>query len=97
MSQVAAKKRLTIQEERVKVVAHFREEGAVLAGTQKGTCEEFTIELFINGDMPDTEFITLIRLAHQMCFTESALARKVELTLRHFINGQPLDVDEHGS
>lgn len=93
MSQVAAKKRLTLQDERVKVVAHFREEGAVLAGTQKGICEGFTIELFINGNMSDKEMMTLIRLAHQMCFTESALSSEVQLTLRHFFNGQPLHVD----
>jgi uncharacterized OsmC-like protein len=93
VSQVAAKKRLTLRDERVKVVAHFREEGAVLAGTQKGTCEGFTIELSINGDLPENEIMTLIRLAHQMCFTESALSGQVQLTLHHFFNDQPLDLD----
>ena len=93
MSQVAAKKRLTLRDERVKVVAHFREEGAVLAGTQKGICEGFTIELFINGNMPNKEIMALIRLAHQMCFTESTLSSEVKLTLRHFFNDQPLDLD----
>jgi uncharacterized OsmC-like protein len=93
VSQVAAKKRLTLRDERIKVIAHFREEGAVLAGTQKGICEGFTIELFINGDMPHEEIITLIRLAHQMCFTESTLSHVVKLTLRHFFNDQRLDVD----
>jgi uncharacterized OsmC-like protein len=92
VSQVAAKKKLTLRDERVKVVAHFREEGTVLAGTQKGMCEGFTMELFINGDMPRKEIITLIHLAHQMCFTESALSGVVKLTLRHFFNEQPLDV-----
>ena len=79
--------------ERVKVVAHFREEGAVLAGTQKGTCEGFTIELFINGDLPEKEIMTLIRLAHQMCFTESTLSSVVKLTLGHYYNDQPLALD----
>ena len=68
---------MTLRDERVKVVAHFREEGAVLAGTQKGICEGFTIELFLNGHMPDKEVITLIRLAHQMCFTESTDRKSV--------------------
>ena len=93
MSQVAAKKKLTLRDERVRVVAHFREEGAVLAGTQKGICEGFTIELFINGDTPDKEMMTLIRLAHQMCFTESALSSVVELTLGHYYNNVLLDLD----
>ena len=93
MSQVAAKKRLALRNERVKVIAHFREEGAVLAGTQKGTCDGFTIELFINGDMPRQEIVTLMRLAHQMCFTESTLTGVVELTWHHFFNDQSLKIN----
>ena len=93
MSQVAAKKRFTLRDERVKVVARFREEGSVLGGTQKGVCEEFTIELSINGDMPTEEIVTLIRLAHQMCFTESALSNVVKVTSSQLFNGQPLEVD----
>jgi uncharacterized OsmC-like protein len=93
VSQVAAKKRLSLRDERVKVIAHFKEEGAVLAGTQKGRCEGFTIELFINGDIPDKEIMTLIRLAHQMCFTESALSSVVELTFGHYYNNLPLGMD----
>ena len=92
MSQVATKKRLTLQDEHVKVTAHFIEEGAVLAGTQKGMCEGFTIELFINGDMPRQEIVTLIRLAHQMCFTESTLSGVVKLTSHHFFNDQLLEM-----
>ena len=93
MSQVAAKKRLRLQDEHVKVVAHFIETGAVLAGTQKGTCEGFEIELFLGGDIPSEELISLIRLAHQMCFTESTLTSEVKLTLRHFFNEKPLELD----
>ena len=93
MSQVAAKKRLKLQDEHVKVVAHFIETGSVLAGTQKGTCEGFEIELFLGGDIPNEEIITLIRLAHQMCFTESTLTSEVKLTLHHFFNDQALDLE----
>ena len=93
MSQVAAKKRLTLQNERVKVIAHFREEGSVLAGTQKGTCEDFSIELSIDGDMSKEEITTLIRLAHRMCFTESALSNVVDITASHVFNGQLLEVE----
>jgi hypothetical protein len=66
----------------------------VLAGTQKGMCDGFTIELLINGDMPREEIVILIRLAHQMCFTESTLLNGGKLTLHHFFNDQPLDMDE---
>ena len=91
MSQVAAKKRLTLKDERVKVIAHFMEEGAVLAGTQQGFCEGFEIELSINGEIPIEEFTTLIQLAHRMCFTEAALSNVVKITSRHLYNGKVID------
>ena len=94
MSQVAAKKRLTLRDERVRVIAHFREEGAVLAGTQQGFCEDFDIELSINGDMPREEIATLIRLAHRMCFTESALKGTPLIVARHVFNGEEIEVNE---
>jgi hypothetical protein len=83
VSQVAAKKKLTLRDERVKVMAYFRESGSVLAGTKVGQCQGFEIEVSIAG---------LIRLAHRMCFTEDALSGKIELTTRHLLNGQPLDL-----
>lgn len=93
MSQVAAKKRLTLHNERVKVIAHFKEEGSVLAGTQQGNCEDFSIELSIDGDMPEEEIATLIRLAHRMCFTESALSNVVRITSSHLFNGRKLEAE----
>jgi uncharacterized OsmC-like protein len=90
MSQVAAKKRITFKDERVKVIAHFREEGAVLAGTQQGFCEDFEIEFSANGDLPAEEMSKLIQLAHRMCFTESALSSIVKIKARHIYNGQEL-------
>jgi len=91
MSQVAAKKRLALKDERVKVFAYFSEEGAVLAGTQRGFCEEFDIEVSLNGDIPIDEIKELIRLAHQMCFTESALKSTPRIMSRHVYNGKYLD------
>lgn len=88
MSQVAAKKRLKFKDERVKVIAHFREEGAVLAGTQQGFCEDFEIELSLNGELPSNEIAKLIQLAHRMCFTESALSGVIKITSRHIYNGE---------
>ena len=93
MSQVAAKKRLILRNERVKVIAHFREEGSVLGGTQKGICEDFSIELSIDSDVSAEEIATLIRLAHRMCFTESAISNVVKITSNHLFNGKTLEVD----
>ena len=64
----------------------------MLGGTQKGICEDFSIELSIDGDMPQEEIATLIRLAHRMCFTESALSNVVKITSSHVFNGQRLEL-----
>ena len=65
----------------------------MLGDTQKGICEDFSIELSIDGDEPEEEISTLIRLAHRMCFTESALSNVVKITSSHIFNGQHLEVD----
>ena len=74
------------------MVAHFEEEGSVLAGTQQGTCKGFSIELSLEGDHKVEDMLKLIRLAHRMCFTESALTRAVEVKTSHLFNGQSIDV-----
>ena len=84
---------MALRNERVKVIAHFKEEGSVLGGTQIGICEDFTIELSIDSDMPEEEIATLIRLAHRMCFTESALANVINIKSNHLFHGQLLEVD----
>ena len=90
MSQVAAKKRLKLEGERVKVGARFSERGSVLQGTKEAGCEGFEIEISLDSQEPAEEIAELIRLAHRMCFTEAALAAEVKLTTRHLLNGQPL-------
>ena len=93
MSQVAANKKLVLRDERVKVTAHFREQGSVLRSTSEGTCEGFDIELSIESDEPAEEIVELIRLSHRMCFTEAALAGEVTLRKQHNLNGQPIEVE----
>jgi len=82
-----------LKDERVKVTAHFSEDGAVLVGTQHGICEDFDIELSINGDIPTEQIAKLIRLAHRMCFTESALTNVVKITSRHVFNGEFIEIN----
>ena len=93
MSQVAAKKKLVLHDERVKVVAYFREQGSVLQGTSVGLCERFEVELSIDSDESEHEIAELVRLSHRMCFTESVLTEKVELRRLDRLNGQQLDID----
>ena len=65
----------------------------MLAGTQQGFCEDFDIELSINGDIAEEEISKLIRLAHQMCFTESALKDMPKITSRHVFNGKEIQIN----
>ena len=90
MSQVAAKKKLSLGDGRVKVTAHFHEHGSVLRGTHTGACDGFHIELAIESEESADAIAELIRMAHQMCFTEDALTREVKLTTSHLLNGQPI-------
>lgn len=87
MSQVAAKKKLVLDDARVKVLARFREQGSVLRGTAEGFCEGFEIEMAFQTEETDEEVAQLIRMARQMCFTEAALAGKVALALKYRLNG----------
>jgi len=92
VSQVAAKRKLVLRNERVRVVARFREEGSVLGETQHGTCEGFSIELSLDSDESEEAIVKLIRLAHRMCFTEYALSEAVPTSTIHHLNGRPIAV-----
>ncbi len=96
MSQVAAKRKLHLRNERVKVIALFQEDGSVLGGTQRGRSERFSIEFSLDSDEPEHKIAELIQLAHSMCFTEYALSQAVPLTLSHRLNGKPLQLDSLG-
>ncbi len=97
MSQVAAKKRLLLEDGRVKVTAHFHEQGSVLKGTQTGKCDGFDIEVAIESEEAPDKIAELMSLAHQMCFTEDALAHEMKLTTTHLLNGKPIDQPTDGS
>lgn len=70
------------------VVAHFREQGSILAGTKTGECLGFQIELSINSDEPLEEISELFRLSHEMCFTEDVLTGEVEVSINNLLNGE---------
>lgn len=89
---MAKKLGLKLRDERVKVVAHFREEGSVLKGTRTGTCENFEIALAIESDEPPAQITRLLKMAHQLCFTEHALTNTIPLVQHHTLNGQPINL-----
>jgi len=87
VSQVAAKKKLKISNEKVLVTAYFHEQGSVLRGDAEGFCDRFDVEILIDSDEPAVELETLVRLARQMCFTEKALTGSVAVEVTQTING----------
>lgn len=92
MSQVAAKKRLNIRDERVRVTGHFHEQGSVLRGDAQGFCDGFEVEVLIESDEPPEKIVELIRLARRMCFTEQALMGSTPVSVSQRLNGQPLEM-----
>jgi hypothetical protein len=94
VSQVAAKKKLAIRNERVRVIAHFHEQGSVLRGDAEGFCDGFEIEILLDSEEPLEAIQNLIRLARRMCFTEKALSGGVSLAVRQLVNGQAVVFDE---
>jgi organic hydroperoxide reductase OsmC/OhrA len=97
VSQVATKRKLQLRDAKARAVAHFREEGSVLAGTKTGVCQGLTIEVSIDSDEPHERIVALIRQAHRMCFTEHALSSSPPIRAVHRLNGRPIEVGAAGS
>lgn len=90
MSQVAAKRKLIIRNDKVRVTAHFHEQGSVLRGDAEGFCDGFEVEISIDSDETREQISDLIRLARQMCFTEKALIGSTPLEVKQLLNGQEI-------
>ncbi len=82
---------MSIRNERVKVNAHFHEQGSIQQGSKTGNCDGFEVEISLDSDEPPERVAELIRLAHAMCFTEAALISPAPVTARHVVNGRPFD------
>ena len=93
MSQAAAKLKLKLDDERVRIIARFEEQGSVLAGTKTGRCLGFEIQLSVESPEPAQAISGLLRQAHATCYTEDALRGSVELISTHLLNGTPLVLD----
>jgi uncharacterized OsmC-like protein len=93
ITQVAAKKKLSIRNEKAEVTAHFHEEGSVLRGDAEGYCDSFEINISLDSEENITEIKQLIRMSHRLCFAEKAVAGTVPIHLSQTINGQVLLLD----
>jgi hypothetical protein len=94
MSQVAAKKKLQIKNEKVFVIGHFHEQGSVLKGDAEGFCDRFEIEVSLESDESSEVIAELMRVSRRMCFTEKALTGNTPVRVTQKVNGLDIKVDE---
>ena len=73
------------------MLARFREHGSIIQGTKQGQSRGLEIELALDSDEPQETLRELVRIAHRMCYTEDALSRELAPTVRHLVNGKPLE------
>lgn len=79
-------RKLKISNERVKVIAHFHEEGSVLRGDKRGAVDGFEIELSLDTEETDDVIQEVLELTHRMCFTEAAITQAVKVSTKHIVN-----------
>ena len=92
VSNIAMRKKLTLRNEKVNVVAHFIETGSILKGDKCGECQGFEIKMQMDSDESEEEITELMKLAHEMCFVEDALVKNMKLTYSHSLNGKILEI-----
>lgn len=80
-------RKLTVKDLRVKVIAHFREDGSVLKGDKRGYVDGFEVEISFETEETGEDVQEALELAHRMCFTEAAITQAVPVTAKHVING----------
>lgn len=85
-------KKMKISELRVKVTAHFHEEGSVLRGDKRGHVDGFDVEVSFETEETDEAVQKALELAHQMCFTEAAITKAVPVRAKHIVNRREMQV-----
>lgn len=90
LSQVATKLGLVLNNECVKAVAYFHEQGSVLRGDAEGFCDHIEIEISVESEESQDKLCALFQLTRKMCFTEKALTDSAPITVKQKLNGVEL-------
>lgn len=64
----------------------------MLRGDARGWSKGFTIEVMLVSEASEAEIAELLRLAHQMCFTENVIGKTIDVDFRHVLNGDEITV-----
>lgn len=81
---------MAIRNERVRISAHFHEQGSVLRGDAEGFADGFDVEISVDTEEPPEAVALLFQLARRMCFTEKALTENTPIQVKQVLNGKPL-------
>jgi uncharacterized OsmC-like protein len=88
LTELAAKKRLKLDNPRVKVTARFHEQGSALKGDKEGACDGFDVSIQINSDEPREELLSLMEMTRKVCFAIDALTRENPPVFQNTLNGE---------
>ena len=77
---------------RVRVIAQYAREGAILAGTIRSWCESIRTELQLDSDEPRDRIAQLIRMAEASCFTLGTVRSSTPAELIVTVNGEPFEM-----
>jgi len=78
---------------RVKVKAHFWQQGSALAGTLLAGCDGFEMDLDIKSSASAEEIVRLVKVAENGCFVMQTLLNPMPVKRAVSLNGQPLTVE----
>jgi organic hydroperoxide reductase OsmC/OhrA len=84
--------KIPLKDAKVNVKSVFHMEGSALKGTLNGSCKEFLIDLHVDSDAPRKKLDKLIKVAHNSCFLEDALARAVNIQANNYLNGEKIEI-----
>lgn len=76
----------------VRLEATYIRTGSFIQGTVGSRCDGYRITLKITSDEAEDRIREVVRMAHQSCFTESALEAPVPIERMTELNGQTLSV-----
>ena len=88
LTELAAKKRLKLDNPRVKVNARFHEQGSAVKGDKEGSCDGFNVSIQIDSDEPREELLGLMQMAQKACFAIDALTRENPPVFQNIINDE---------
>lgn len=88
--------KVAVRDVRVKVIAQYRREGSILAGTITSGCDFVKTEINLASDEPADRLAELLRVAEASCFTIGAIRNPTPCELIAVVNDEPFPIEAAG-